>query len=251
MSRTFARRAAMWGLAALCVFSADAEKPRKPKPALPAAQYPMHDAHTAEQVIIAAEPADAKALLPDTRLDYFHHGLLPIRVIVTNDSDNAISLDDARIQFISANGDVLPAATDEELERRLFSGKSTSPTKIPLPPPLPPITIHHKPVDQKILADETDFGFTTTTVEPHSTLAGYLYYDVKELDDPVLKNAQLEVRKVRVAKTNKELYSFQIALKPTPDAAKPAGAKPDAAKPDAAKPDAARPDAVGAGKSSH
>jgi len=34
----------------------------------------------------------------------------------------------------------------------------------------------------------SDFGFQATTVEPHSTLAGYLFYDIRDLDDPVLKD---------------------------------------------------------------
>jgi len=192
-----------------------ADKPRKPTPALPAAEYPLHDAHTKEHVTIAAEPGDIRDTQPNTRLDYAHHGFMPFRVIVTNDSDGAISLDDARIHFISANHDVIQAATDDDLQRRMFSKKSAAGTKIPMPAPIPSITIHHPPVDKTILEDDNDFGFPTTTVAPHTTVSGYLYYDTRDLDDPVLEHATLEVRKVRVASTNKELDSFEIDLKPT------------------------------------
>jgi hypothetical protein len=201
-----------------------ADKPRKPKPALPAAQYPLHETHN--QVTIAAEPGDTRETEPNTRLDYAHHGYMPFRVIITNDSDGAISLDDVRIHFVSAHNDVIQAATDDELERRMFSKKHSDGTRIPMPAPIPTITIHHPPVDKLILADDTDFGFSTTTVAPHTTVSGYLYYDTRDLDEPVLDGATLEVRKVRIASSNKEIESFEIPLKPTPEAKSAPDSKP-------------------------
>jgi hypothetical protein len=217
---------------ALVLPSAHADKPRKPTPALPAAQYPLHDAHPAEHVTVAAEPCDTKETTPNTRLDYLHHGFLPIRVIVTNDSDAPLTLDDARIQFITADQNVIPAATDDELQRRLFSSKSAAPTHIPLPAPIPSINIKHKPVDRQIIADDQDFGFKSTTIAPHSTAAGYLYYDIRALDEPVLDHAQLELRRVHPEGSTKDLFTFDIPLqpaKPTASTASSAGNKTDKA----------------------
>jgi hypothetical protein len=202
-------------LVSLTTASTHAEKPRKPKPAQPAQQYPMHDTHPGEHVTIAAEPGDNKETAPNTRLDYYHHGFMPLRVIVTNDSDQALTLDDARIHFIASDNTVIPAATDDDLQRLLFSMKSVTGTKIPMPAPIPSITIHHKPINKQILADDNDFGFQTTTVAPHTTVSGYLFYDVREIDDPVLKNAQLELRKIRYAAANNPLDTFEIPLKPS------------------------------------
>lgn len=202
----------LWLPASFVLLPARAEKPRKATPPQEAAKYPLHDRHTAEHVTVAAEPGDSKEARPNTRLDYFQHGFMPMRVIVTNDGDEPITLDDARILFISADNTVTNAATDDELQRRLFALKSVRGTKIPLPAPLPSITVHHKPVDKKISADDEDFGFKTTTVAPHTTVAGYLYYDVRDLDAPVLGHATVEVRKLRYAGTNKPLDSFDIPL---------------------------------------
>jgi hypothetical protein len=139
--------------------------------------------------------------------------LLPIRIIVTNDSDFALTLDDARIHFIAGDNTVVPAATDDDLQRRMITLGSAKGTKIPLPMPLPPITVHHD-VDKKILDDENDFGFQTTTVKPHTTVAGYLFYDMQGLDPPPLEKATLELRKVRFVVSNKALDSFEIPLSP-------------------------------------
>jgi hypothetical protein len=201
----------------VCLFAVSSrasDKPRKAPPVSPAAQYPAFDAHPKEKVTVAADPCDDPKDCPFFRLPYVQHGFIPVRVIFTNDSDQALSLDDARIQFISVNNDKIPAATDDDIQRRLFSTKSLKGRKVPLPAPLPPITLHDKPVDKQITLDETDFGFKSTTVNPHSTLAGYLFYDVRQLDDPVLKGAELFIKMVYTVPANEkkrqQLFDFNI-----------------------------------------
>ncbi len=179
-------------------------------PVKPASQYDTFDAHPKENLTIAAEPCDDPKDCSFFRLPYVQHGFLPIRVIVTNDGDRAVSLDDARMQFISANRDVIPAATDDDINRKLFLMKSVKGTKIPLPAPLPPITIHHPSVDKKITEDENDFGFQGTVVNAHSTLAGYLFYDVQALNDPALKGAEFYVKMVHSLDAKQDFFSFTI-----------------------------------------
>ncbi len=198
----------------LAINSVASDKPRKAPPAKPANQYAAFDAHPKEQVTVAAEPCDDRRDCDFFRLPYIQHGFIPVRVIFTNDSDTALSLDDARIQFISVNNDKIPAATDDDIQRRLFSTQNIKGRKVPLPAPLPPITLHDKPVDKQITEDEKDFGFNGTTVNAHSTLAGYLFYDVRELNDYPLKGAELFVKMVYTLPgkdgNKKELFDFNI-----------------------------------------
>lgn len=192
--------------------AARADKPRKAPPPLPAAQYASHDTH--EQVTIAADPGDNKDSAPHTRIDYLAHGFMPIRIIVTNDSSQPLSLDDARILFVAANDVAENAATQDDLDRGIFQLRNVKGKKYPLPAPLPPITRKPKPVDSQIEADDKDFGFKSSTVEPHSTAAGWLYYDIRDLDRDPLKGATIELRKVRWASTNRALDTFEIQLHP-------------------------------------
>jgi hypothetical protein len=203
-----------------------AEKPRKPAPPQPASTYVSNETH--ERVTIAAEPGDTKETRPNTRLDYFSHGMMPMRVIVTNDTDKPVTLDDARINLITASDAVIHAATLDDLQRRMFTIKGSTGSKVPLPLPIPiPITTGKKNVDKKILDDDNDFGFQTTTVPPHATVAGYLYYDMQDLNsstpDSFLKDATLELRKVRFASSSDYIDSYEIPLRPT---AKDAAVKP-------------------------
>lgn len=214
------RSAVSVALVLVAVSAQASDKARTPKPPLPAPQYPEHDTHAAEHVTIAAEPGDTRETAPDTRLKYAEKGMLPIRVIVTNDSDKPLTLEDARIDFIASDNTKVTAATPDDLNRRMYDLKYSAPKKIPLPAPLPSITRHNQPLDTKILADDTDFGFRTTTVPPHSTVAGYLFYDMQGLPDPPLKNATLELRKVRwkaegSGAAGDVLDTFEIPLGPT------------------------------------
>ena len=174
-------------------------------PAKPAGEYAAFDAHPEEHVTVAADPCDDPKQCAFFRMPYIQHGLLPVRVIFTNDSDHALTLEDARMQFISAANDKIPAATEDDINRRLFTIKAAEGTHIPLTP----ITVHH-PIDKKITQDDNDFGFRSTTVEPHSTLAGYLFYDIKDLDDPALKGAELYVKMIHTLGGEKELFAFTI-----------------------------------------
>ena len=175
-------------------------------PAKPAGEYAANDTHADEHVTIAAEPCDDPKLCSFFRLPYIQHGLLPIRVIITNDCDRALSLDDARLQFISANEDKIPAATEDDINRRIFTLHSAQPIHVPFDP----IPVHRTPVDKKITEDDNDFGFQGTVVNAHSTLAGYLFYDIQDLDEPAMKHAQLYVKEVHTLDGKHELFAFSI-----------------------------------------
>jgi len=224
----FPNQKLIWGstlatfLLVAAAFASD--KPRPAPPVNPASQYALNDAHPEEHVTIAAEPCTDLHDCSFFRLPYVSHGFVPIRVIVTNDRDDALNLDDVRIQFIPAEGDKEGAATDEDLNRRLFSTKSARGTRIPIIG----ITTHPEPVDKKILSDDADFGFASTIVPPHSTRAGYVFYDTRGIDDPVLQHAELYVKMIHTTDekgARLELFPFNLpfdkwlAAHP-PDAAK-------------------------------
>lgn len=187
------------------------DKPRPAPPVKPAVEYPMHETHPNEKVTIAADPCDQEKACPFFRLAYVTHGFLAVRVIVTNDRDEALILDDVRIQFFPAEGDRQPAATDDDLNRRLFSRKQAQPSHLPIIP----IPIHHEPVDQKILNDDADFGFASTVVPPHSTRAGYVFYDMQGIPDPPMRHAELGLKMIHYtdAKGVKtELFPFTLSF---------------------------------------
>lgn len=193
-------------LGAPCLFAVNHKMPA-PKDAT---TYPSYDSHPKEHVVIAAVPYDAKQMGKIFRVDYLKNGFLPIYVVVTNNSEQPLSLDQARIDFIDSAGDRIPAAQPEDVERRMTH--ITGPGKlIPLPEPLPPMHRKPKTPDKKIEADFNQFEYSAITVPPHSTRAGFLFYDMQGLGRTPLKGASLVLRDLRTA-AGQELFYFQIPL---------------------------------------
>jgi len=178
-----------------------------PPPVQPATAFAAFEAHDDEQVVIAVEPYDSKEKESIFRVDYLSHGVMPIRLIVTNNSNKPISLRDARILFQTAAGERLQTAEPEDVER-LMSHKERQGGKIPLPGGLPGIKLKPKASDKEIEADFDTFEYNALVVEPHSTRAGFLFYDVSQLAHP-LQGAKLHLHKLRDSEGN-ELFYFEI-----------------------------------------
>ncbi len=60
-------------------------------PVQPATTYPAVEVHDKENVAIAVEPYDTKEKESIFRVDYLGHGIMPVRLIVTNNGDKPIS----------------------------------------------------------------------------------------------------------------------------------------------------------------
>ncbi len=173
----------------------------------PATTFADVEIHPAEKVAIAAEPYDTKEKESIFRVDYLSHGVMPVRLIVTNQGDKPISLRDARILFQTAAGDRIQAAEPEDVER-LMSRKEREGTSIPLPGPLPKIKMKPKASDKDVEQDFDTFEYGALVVEPHSTQAGFLFYDVSQLSHP-LRGAKLHLHALRNADGG-ELFYFEI-----------------------------------------
>jgi hypothetical protein len=178
-----------------------------PPPVQPATSFAAVEVHDDEKVAIAAEPYDTREKEAIFRVDYLSHGVMPVRLIVTNNSNRPISLRDARILFVTAAGDRIQAAEPEDVER-LMTRKEREGGKIPMPGPIPNIKLKPKASDKEIEQDFDTFEYSVLVVEPHTTRAGFLFYDVSDLDHP-LKGAKLHLHKLRDA-DGKELFYFEI-----------------------------------------
>jgi hypothetical protein len=192
-------------LAASMLSSAAAE--HAAPPAGVATSYPAFDQHPDDQVAIAADPYNTKEKASIFRFKYLEYGFMPIRIIVTNNGDKPISLIDARINFITAFGDKIPAAVPEEVERRV-GGIKRPDSGYKLPGPLPRIGNKPSSKNKDVDDDFHDFEYSAIAVEAHTTRAGFLFYDVQGLDHPLV-GAKLNLRMLRSA-DGKELFYFEI-----------------------------------------
>lgn len=178
-----------------------------PPPVQPATSFPAVEVHPDERVAIAVEPYDTKEKESIFRVDYLSHDVMPVRLIVTNNGDKSISLRDARILFETESGERIQAAEPEDVER-MMTRKEREGKKIPMPGPIPPLHVKPKGSIKDIETDFNTFEYSALAVEPHTTRAGFLFYDVSGLSNPLV-GAKLYLRKLRAA-DGTELFFFEV-----------------------------------------
>ena len=156
-----------------------------------ATTYPDVEVHANEKVAIAAEPYDTKEKAKIFRVDYLAHGVMPIRLIITNNGDRPISLRDARISSRRGRRPH-PGAEPEDVERLMTRKEQRGRNRYPCPARCPAFTPRRRLSNKDIEADFAEFEYGALVVEPHTTRAGFLFYDVSELNHP-LQGAKLHL----------------------------------------------------------
>jgi hypothetical protein len=188
-----------------------ASKDYSPPKAYPAKTYPARDEHTDEKVTIGADPYDTpEKAAPVFTLPYREKEYLPIYLVITNDGDQPISLNQLDVKLVTSGRSKLQAATPEDLFRRFSRVKhrGDEPSRNPLPIPLPrrPDTGLPKGGAEEI----QNAQFRARAVEPHSTQAGFLFFDIEGVSQP-LAGAHLYVSGLR-DNTGAELLFFDIPM---------------------------------------
>lgn len=170
-----------------------------------AINYPAHDLHRDEKVAIAADPYDTPDKAKIFTINFADHGLLPIFFIVTNDGDQPVSIAHLDITLITANHSKLTPLGTDDLYRRLSNPQTaTRPSPLPLPNRVKG-TLSRKQMDEI-----ESSHFAAKAVEPHSTQAGFLYFDIDEIASP-LRGSNIEITGVDDARGN-ELMFFEISV---------------------------------------
>lgn len=181
-----------------------------PKPS-PASQYPAHDAHPAEKVTIAVDPYDMADKAAIFRGEYLENELMPMFLVITNDGDQPVSLASMKMQLVTRDRAKASPATEDDLYRRLtktekIQDDARGAKRIPLPLPQKPKRAVSKQVSEEIDAAQ----FRARAVEPHGTQAGFVFFDVGDLPNP-MAGAHLYITGVQDGNGNELMY-FEIPL---------------------------------------
>jgi hypothetical protein len=180
--------------------------------AMPAAQpartYPAHDEHAQEKVTIAVDPYDMGDKAQIFSTDFRGHGYLPVFLVVTNDGDQPVSLSAMKAELITVKRAKLSPATSDDLMRRMSHPKPKGPSPIPIPLPGGKVK---GGVSGKTREEIEQSQFGARAVEPHSTAAGFLFFDVSDVASPVLAGANFYLTGVHDA-GGTELMYFEIPM---------------------------------------
>src|SRR5262249_44059549 len=172
----------------------------------PAFSYPAHDRHTDENVTVAVDPYETAAKANIFTVHYSENELLPLLVVITNDSDQPVQLSEMKAELVTSDRTKLTPLGEEDIFRRLSHPKASG-TRYPVPFP----TKKAKGgVDSKSRDEVESALFRAKAVEPRSTQAGFMFFDTSDVSNP-LQAANFYLTGVRDS-TGHDLMYFEISL---------------------------------------
>lgn len=177
-----------------------------------AASYPSHDTHSNEKVTAALELYNTSPKDEIFSTHYVQAGILPVLLVITNDGNTPISVTKMQAQLVTANRAKLDAMSVDDVMRRVahVNVSSTNPGGRTSPIPIPGTSGVKGKKAQQQLEELNHAHFGAFAVEPHSTQAGFLFFDMEEVRNPT-QGAHLYLTGVRDA-GGSELMYFDIPV---------------------------------------
>lgn len=172
----------------------------------PAASYAARDAH--DGVTIAADPYERPEKSKEVfgKYDPLKIGVMPVLLVITNASQDAVRLDNLVIQFIAADRQRAEPIPADEVSMRVKGKKA--PPKMGPRSPLPRLP---KRADPNVISAIVDHEFLLKMIPPGDTVSGFLFFDTNRRPD-VLKGARLYLTGATWARTAQPLLFFDISF---------------------------------------
>ncbi|MBV9574646.1 MAG: hypothetical protein JOY93_11380 [Acidobacteriales bacterium] len=170
-----------------------------------AGTYPAHDEHTTEAVSVGIDPYDAPSKASIFSINYSSLGLLPVFLVVTNDGDQPITLMEIKAQLVTGDRAKLSPVTEDDIYRRL-----SHPSARVNPYPLPFPTKVKGSVSKQARDEIQTAQFAARAIEPHTTHAGFLFFDVSGVSAP-LSGTHFYLNGVHNSKGDELMY-FDVDL---------------------------------------
>ena len=193
------------------------EKHFNPPPANHASTYALHEAHNDEKVTIAVESYNAQQTSGVFKENYWEHGLFPVRLLISNDSDQTLMLQDLKVEYITARRDKLQPASNEDIYRKFVRPNRADQSHPGMHLPFP-VGKKKEAISKDTQEEYESAQFAPVPVTPHSTHAGYLFFDMQ--GEPPEPGAHLYVSGIKAG--TKDLFYFDIPMdKPATQTAPP------------------------------
>jgi hypothetical protein len=172
----------------------------------PAFSYPAHDHHANENVTVALDPYDDAEKAKIFTIHYRDNDLLPVLLVITNDSDQPIELSDMKAELVTVDRTKLSPAADDDILRRITHPRASG-ARLPIPFPTKRVK---GGMNSKELNEIQTAQFKAKAVEPRSSQAGFLFFDVSDLPNP-LAGAHFYLTGVRDS-SGHELMYFDVEM---------------------------------------
>ncbi len=169
-----------------------------------ASSYPARQ--TSEKVTIAAAvvETDEQARAPFGKLNPYKFGILPILVVIQNDSNETLRLDNLRVDYVAPGGDHVESTPAAEV-RYLNGPRRPGVVTGPIPTTGPHISRRKNPLDAWEIEGR---AFSAKMIPPGQSAGGFFYFQTGHRT-----TSSAYVNGIRQARSGKELFYFEIPLK--------------------------------------
>jgi len=164
----------------------------------PASSYSAKQTNDSVTVAVSAYDTEELAHTAFGKLDPNQYGVLPVLVIIQNDTGQALKLDHVQVEYTSFDHQHVEATPPSEVQT-LEGGRR---------PSLPngtPIHIKHKSPLNTLEIDSR--GFAAQMLPPHDSASGFFYFQTEHRP-----GARFYLTGIKVAATGKDIFYFDIPL---------------------------------------
>ena len=170
----------------------------------PAAGYPSHQ--TSEKVTIGASPyeTEEKAHTAFGKLNPYQYGVLPVLVVVQNDSGQSIRVDRIRVDYVSPDGGHVDATPAQDV-RFLNAARQPNVVTGPLPTKGPHLSHKKNPLDAWEIEGRS---FSAKMIPPGQSAGGFFYFQTGHRP-----GARVYVTGLEEAGSGRELLYFEFPLR--------------------------------------
>jgi len=156
---------------------------------------------TNDNVTVAVSAYDTEELAHTAfgKLDPNQYGVLPVLVIIQNDTGEALKLDHLEVEYTSVDRQHVEATPPAEVQT-LGGGRRPS---LPSGTPIPRIK-HKSPLNT---AEIESRGFAAPMLPPHESANGFFYFQTEHRP-----GAKFYLTGIKVASTGKDILYFEIPL---------------------------------------
>jgi hypothetical protein len=186
-------------LSITAAFAADKETPFK---AQPAASYPANQ--TSQQITIAADPyTDSDKLkVAFGKLDPNEHGVLPVLVVIQNDTPGTLRLSNMKVEYLGPRRERIEATPARDVR---YLRPPQRPSMIPGPgSKVKVIKTKKNPLDAWEIEGR---AFAAQMLPAGNSAHGFFYFQT-----PLQPHSSLYVSGIAEASTGKEMLYFEIPL---------------------------------------
>ncbi len=167
----------------------------------PASSYSTKQTNEKVTVAVAAYNTEELAHTAFGKLDPNQHGILPVLVIIQNDTDQALRLDHLAVEYNDANGHHLESTPAYDVQtlgggaRRPSMGNGS---------PLPPLIKHKNPLNTWEIEGR---AFAAKMLPAHESANGFFYFQTSHRP-----GATLYLTGMKQAATGQDIFFFEVSL---------------------------------------